>query len=199
MSIDWKTLPYDHKGRWEKNYDSILAPGEKVTWPQFIVEMVIYWRKKIIKGYPEIKMGKGWSRPIQTQVRNLEHQAAVICNYFPHPQDEPLVVYAVKKYFRTNRPLKLGGFRKNRFKINEKTGRESTTISQTEKDIVLGIRNELDKVLATRNVYHEITPVEPKKPHEITFGPAKRPVKKAGLSYLLSLEKQIKNEQQSTE
>jgi hypothetical protein len=197
--MDWKELPYNHAGKWEKKYESILAPREKVTWPQFIVEMVIYWRKKFIKNYPEIKIGKGWSRPIQTQVRNLEHQASVICNYFPHPDQEPLVIYAVKKYFRTAKPLKLGGFRKNRVAVNKETGRENLTICQAEKDVVLGIKNELDKALAMRNVYQEAKPTEVKSPQNVTFGPAKRPAKKAGLSYLVALEKQLKSEQKPSE
>lgn len=196
--MDWKELPYDHSGKWEKKYDSIMSPGTKVTWPQFIVEMVIYWRSRILKDYPKVTKGKGWSRPIATQVRNLEHQAAVICNYFPHPDSEPLVIYAVKKYFRENKPLKLGGFRKNRTTVKE-SGRESSTVTQAEKDIVIGIQAELDKVLASRNLYTETKPPEARHPSEIRFETTRKPSKKSALAYALALEKQIKADSQKTE
>lgn len=196
--MDFKNVPYNHSGRWEKIYDSIMAPGEKCTWPQFIVEMVIYWRSRLIPDFPAITKGKGWSKSIAGQVRRLEQQAAVICNYFPHPQDEPLVVYAVKKYFRTNRITSIGGFRKNRVKVTG--GKEKCLVSQAEKDVVLGIQAELDQALKLRSTYEQVKPSEPKQPHEVTFETAKRTTpKKNSVAYLLSLEKQLKTEQKSIE
>jgi len=197
--MDWKELPYDHSGTWEKKFDSIMSPATKVTWPQFIVEMVIYWRSRILKDYPKITKGQGWSRPIATQVRNLEHQAATICNYFPHPDKEPLVIYAIKKYFRENKPLRLGGFRKNRTTVNKDTGRESSTVTQAEKDIVNGIQAELDKVLKTRNLYVETKPLETRAPHEIRFETTRKTTKKNSLAFALALEKQVKSDTPKTE
>jgi hypothetical protein len=193
MSIDWKTLPFDHAGRWEKKVDSLFAPGEKVTWPQFIAEMVIFWRSRYLKDFPKIEKGKGWSRPIQKIVRDLNQQAAVICNYFPHPDDEPLVVYAVKKYFRTHKPLKIGRVRKSR--VTKTGGRERVNITQSEKDVVLGINAELMKVLETREVFNKATPSEPKKePEKVTFAAstASKP-KRGSLAYLVALEQQLKS------
>lgn len=188
--MNWKEPPYNHT-KWEKKHDSIFSPETKVTWPQFIVEMVIFWRTKILKDYPEIKKGKGWSRAIAGQVRSLEHQATVICNYFPHPDLEPLVVYAVKKFFRTRRPLKLGGFRKNRTKISE-AGNEVCIVSQDEKDIVLGIQDELTKVMQSRELYNDIKPTVHKAAEDVTFDTS-QPKRKTGLAYLIELERQIKS------
>jgi hypothetical protein len=188
--MDWKTLPHDHSGTWEKKYDSIMAPGEKVTWPQLIAEFVVYWRTRLLPQYPEVPKGKGWSKNISGQVRNLNHQASVICNYFPHPDSEPLVIYATKKFFRTVRPLTIGGYRKNRVNAKGKL-----IVTQAEKDIVLGIQAELDRALKTRNVYQDAKPTEVKAPQDITFETAKRVTKKNNLAYLLSLEKQVKSQQ----
>lgn len=192
MSINFKELPYDHSGRWTKKFASIMNPDEKVTWPQLIAEFVIFFRMRFIKDYPKIIKGKGWSTPIQKQVRDLNQQAAVICNYFPHPDDEPLVVYAVKKYFREQRPLKIGQFRKNR--ISKKSGRESLTITQAEKDVVLGINYELIKVIKSREAFNtiKITP-QPQEYKPKTFN-AQHSKKRGNLSYLLQVEKELKEQ-----
>ncbi len=193
MKMDWANLPYQHES-WSKNIPSIMAPGEKVTWPQFIAEMVIYWRSKIIKDFPKIKMGKGWSGSIQKQVRELNQQATVLCNYFPDPVSEPLVIYAFKKYFKERRPLKIGRYRKNR--VNKKG---NIGITQDEKDIVLGLTAELKTVMETRESFNKVDPAPAKEqnPQEITFNTQTSVVakRKNTLASLMEMEKQIKSQQ----
>ena len=194
MSINWKELPHDHSGRWAKKFDSIMNPQEKITWPQLIAEFVIFWREKLIKKYPKIIKGKGWSAQIQKQVRDLNQQATVICNYFPHPDDEPLVIYAVKKYFREHKPLKIGQFRKVR--VSDKGGKEHLTITQAEKDVVLGINAELIKVIKSREAFNSIKvqpTVDDRKPR--TFDAQQNRSKRGNLSFLLEMEKELKAKQ----
>lgn len=200
MNINWKeNQPFSHNGRWVKKYQSIMNPEEKVTWPQLIAEFVIYWRSKMLKNYPKIQKGKGWSNAIQKQVRDLNQQAAVICNYFPHPDDEPLVVYAVKKYFREQKPLKIGRFRKNR--ITNKNGRDIINITQDEKDVVLGISAELAKAIKTRESYNTSSPTTKQETvANPTFDTQKNHKQKRGsLSYLLELEKELKSQKVESE
>ncbi|MFA5759525.1 MAG: hypothetical protein WC942_09255 [Clostridia bacterium] len=139
-STEWMdmTLPYNHNGRWSKKIKSIFNPQAMVTWPQFIAECVIFWRSKIIKTFPKITYGPGWSDALARQVRQLNQQAATICNYFPHPDDEPLVYSAFKNYIRANRVMKIGQYRKVR---TTKDGK--CNITQDEKDVVKGIAKEL--------------------------------------------------------
>ncbi len=191
--MDWQNPPYDHTGRWLKNCDSIMDPGSKITWPQLIAEFVVFLRTRVFDQYKGIQKGKEWYRPIQKEVRLLNQQAAIICSYFPHPQDEPLVTYAVKKFFREHKPLGIGGFRKNR--VSKKAGREHSTVTQTEKDVVLGINAELMKALKTRESYNTAAvPKEARMPDKVTFdtGSATAP-RKGSLGYLLALEKEMKS------
>lgn len=187
-TIDWQNLPYDHSGRWTKKYPSIMNPDEKVTWPQLIAEYVIFWRKRLIKGYPDVPAGKGWSSLIQKQVRDLNQQSTVICNYFPHPDDEPLVIYAVKKYFREQKPLKIGQYRKNR--VSKKGN--SVTITQAEKDVVLGINHELTKVIKTRECYKSDKPLEEVKENQKFSTKTSYKSRRGSLSKLLEMESQLK-------
>ena len=192
MSIDFKTLPYSHEGRWVKKFQSIMNPDENVTWPQLIAEFVIFFRMRIIKNYPKIDKGKGWSSQIQKQVRDLNQQAAVICNYFPHPDDEPLVIYAVKKYFREQKPLKIGQFRKVR--VSNKGGKEHLTITQAEKDVVLGINAELIKVIKSREIFNSVK-IEPEEDKQKTFEIGRAKNKRGNLVRLLEIEKELKAKQ----
>lgn len=144
-NIDWINLPYDHSGRWSKIYNSIMNPSAKITWPQFIMEMVIYHRSKYLKDYPKIQKGPNWSEYIQKQVRSLSQQAYMIVKYFPHPDDEPLIVPAFKNYFRQNRVMKIGQYRKTR----QKDGK--CLVTQDEKDLVKGIACELNRLKENRN------------------------------------------------
>ena len=59
MNIDWNTLPYDHKS-WAKDQVSIMNPAAKITWPQFIAEMVIWNRSRIMDEYKLKTLEVGW-------------------------------------------------------------------------------------------------------------------------------------------
>ena len=194
MSINWKDHPfYNHEGRWVKKYQSIMDPMSKVTWPQLIAEFVVYWRIRCLKDYPKVNKGKGWSNSIQKQVRDLNQQAAAICGYFPHPDDEPLVLYAVKKYFREHKPLKIGQFRKVR--TFTKNGRECLNITQAEKDVVLGINAELMKVMKTRDSFSIAAPATDSEKINTFNTNATSSKKKGSLSFLIELEKELKAQQ----
>lgn len=184
--IDFSKVPYNHSGRWHKKFDSIFAPEEKVTWPQYISECVVFWRIKLLKDHPQVTRGKGWSKSIQREFRMLVQQASVVCNFFPHPDDEPLVIYSVKKFLRERRVCSLGGFRKYRTKVS-KAGNEVLTITQAEKDVINGIQYELDKVVKARNIIKAIEkPIETPK-ENITFGNITT-TKKKGITSLKELD-----------
>src|SRR6185312_9902712 len=106
--------------------------------------------------YKDIKPGKQWYHSIARDVRSLNQQTPVLCNYFPHPDDEPLVIVAFKNFFRQNRVVKIGGFKKTR--IVTKGAREVINISQDEKDVVLGVANELERLLKQRDSFVSVIP-----------------------------------------
>lgn len=185
--MEWTNLPFAHEGRWIKKYPSIMNPLDKVTWPQLVAEFVIFWRKQFLPNYKGLG-GPGWSSSIQRHVRNLNQQACVLCNYFPHPSDDPLVEVAFKSYFRKNRPMKIGQYRKVRFTI--KNGREVSNITQDEKDVVLGIDAEYQKLVKQRNMFSEMGKTEVYEEGKIIkFGATKRVSK---LNKILELEKKLK-------
>lgn len=180
-------LPYDHSGRWHKKYDSILNPnGQKITWPQFITECIIYFRTKLLKNYSDVKIGPNWHQPITKDVRQLNQQAAIICNYFKHPDDEPLVIVAFKNWFRNHKPLKMGQFRKNR--ISTKNGRQVLNIDQAEKDVILGVSCELERLIKQRDLFKNTVK---------TIDTTNKPIKfqyntgQSSLSKLLEIEKKL--------
>lgn len=187
--INWKVLPYNHS--WQAKYQSIMDPSSKITWPQFVAECVIYFRTKVIPAYKDIKVGQGWYHPIIKEVRALNQQAAVICNYFEHPDKEPLVVVAVKNWLRRTKALKIGRFRKTRVCINKETGRENLTITQDEKDTILGIQAELDKLLKQRQAFSAPT-IEIKRDN-IKYDNQSKPIieNNKSINSLLELEKRI--------
>lgn len=117
-----------------------------------------------MKDYKEIKYGEGWYLPIQTQVRHLNQQSHSICNYFPHPDDEPLVIAAFKNVFRKLRPLSIGGFRKTRQTKNGKLN-----ITQAEKDIIIAIECELERLIAQRDIFKDVVPVVTQSNQGIVF------------------------------
>lgn len=149
--IDWFNLPYDHAGTWSKKFDSIMGSTSKITWPQFISEMIIFLRVKVLPNYNDVKLGNDWYKSLMREVRMLNQQASAICNYFPHPDNEPLVIVAFKNFFRKHRPLKIGQFRKTRF--TEKNGRKISNITQAEKDVVIGIDDELQRLIKQRDIF----------------------------------------------
>lgn len=151
MTINFYEVPYNHAGTWERDIDSIMNPGTKVTWPNFIVECIIYWRIKLIKDYPKVTKGPGWSKIISGQVRRLAQQVHVLVNYFEHPSQEPLVVVAFKNYLRQNRVTTVGGYRKVRYKtIND---RKVLNISKAEKDFINGVAAELNRLKKQRESF----------------------------------------------
>ena len=188
--INWFELKYNHVGRWEKKIDSIMNPGTKITWLQYIAEMIICCRVQLLKDYKDIQRGPDWYKSISKAVRDLNQQASVICNYFPHIDDEPLVSVAFRNYFRKRRPLKIGTFRKVRF--TEKDGRKVGNITQDEKDTVVGIQAELDRLIAQRNVFVDAAPKiieEPKATSKVRFKTAGTS-KKSSLEALIALEQE---------
>lgn len=152
MRINWKELPYNHKGRWTKKYDSIMTPGGKCTFPQLIAQWVLDTRDKYIKTF-NIKRGPGWSIPIERQVRSLIQQASVLCNYFPHPDDDPLVLAAFRKYFTQNRIFKIGRYSKYRV-----TKQGKLNVTKDEKAVVKALMftyNELKERASVKTVISE--------------------------------------------
>lgn len=147
--MDWSKLPYNHAGRWESKYDSVMNPGAKCSWPNLIVQWVVETRSKYMKSFPKIQKGKGWSVPIAGQIRGLCQQASVICNYFPHPSDDPLVEAAFRNYFKHNRVFSIGAFRKTR-----------KSITQNEKDIVKALEYEYKLLKDKEARIIKIQPVE---------------------------------------
>jgi hypothetical protein len=193
QNVDWNNLAYDHSGRWEKNVDSIMNPGSKITWPQYVAEMVVFWRTQFLKNYQDIQRGPGWYESIAKHVRDLNQQATVICNYFPHPNDESLVTVAFRNYFRKNRPMKIGQYRKTR--ATEKNGKQVSNITQDEKDTVLGIKAELDRLMSQRELFIKSAPKtkeEPKVQGEIKFKTQSSNKKKSLADIMALEEKQLK-------
>ncbi len=188
--IDWKVLPYNHT--WQAKYPSIMDPGSKITWPQLVAEFVVYWRAKFLPAYKDIRPGPGWYKLISKEVRALNQQAAVICNYFEHPDKEPLVIVAFKNWFRRTKAMKIGRFRKARVIINELTGRENIHITQDEQDTYIGIQAELDKLTKQREAFSP--PIEPIKKDNIKYDNQVKPDKKGkDINSLLDLENRINN------
>ncbi len=190
MTIDWFDLPYDHAGRWEKKIDSIMNPGSKVTWPQFVAEMVIYFRTKILDDYRDVKIGPDWYKTRMKEVRNLNQQACIICNYFPHPDEEKLVYAAFKNFFRNAKPLKIGQFRKVRY--TEKNGKKISNITDAEKDVISGISVELSRLIKQRDIFSQTKPAmqEVVAPEAVTFR-QNTVVSKSKLASLLELENRL--------
>lgn len=167
-----------------------MNPGTKVTWPQLVAEFVIYWRTKFIKNYKDIKLGPEWYDKIAGVVRRLNHQTPVICNFFPHPDDEPLVEAAFKNYFRKFKPLKIGAFKKVRF--TEKNGKTSLKISKDERDIITGLQSELDDLLDKRNVMKEaVAKIENKTGTNDDIKEKQATKGKSKIEKLLELEKSL--------
>lgn len=151
IDIDWKIPPYSHS--WSKNIDSVMNPlGSKITFPQFVVEMLIYNRCKYIKSFPKIVRGEGWSNAISKQIRGLCQQAYLICNFFPHPQEENLVTVAFKNVFRNQMVFKIGQFRKVRIYKDGKLN-----ITQDEKDIIMAVSAEFNNLKSARDSLKAVT------------------------------------------
>lgn len=160
-----QNLPFNNAGRWSQEMDSIMNPGQKCTLPQYIAQKVLETRCKYLKDHPKITKGPGWSTAVSKQVRQLCQQAAVICNYLPHPDDDPLVIPTIKSYFTENRIFSIGQYRKTRV---TKSGK--LNITQYEKDVANGLlakynqlKTKKEKIVNSTPILEEITKVEPSK------------------------------------
>jgi hypothetical protein len=188
--MEWDKLPYNHAGKWQKNIQSIFNPDSKITWVQFIMEMVVYNRTRYLKNYPVILKGPRWSHTIANQIRALSQQSSALVNYFPHIEDEPLVAVAFKNVFRNNRVIKIGQFRKARVK---KTG--NSNITKDEKDIILAVTKELERLIKQRdtfkNAISKSLEEKPKNIQDVKFGYRSKAIK-GGLGSLIELENKLK-------
>lgn len=187
MNNNWH-LPYDHSGKWQSNIPSIFNPSSKITFYQLVAEMTLWNRESYLKGHIKLSRGPGWSKAISGQVRSLCQQSVVLCNYFPFILDEPLVCVAFKNFFRNTRCMKIGAFKKNR--LNKKG---NLNISQAEKDVVNGIRAELDKLIKQRDTFKNVVAktIEKKANEEIKFQSGNNSGGKMNVGSLLSLEKKL--------
>lgn len=180
--MDWKVVPYSHK--YPKAFTSIFNPQSKITFPQFVAEMVIFNRARFIKDFPKIEKGPGWSKQISKVVRGLVQQATVVCNYFPDINEDPLVEEAFKNFFRNNRVFKIGQYRKVRV---TKAGK--LNITQDEKDIINGIDAEYKKLVKKRQIFREVRTVdEPQKTKIVSKYSSKS---KGVLDDILEMEKSL--------
>jgi hypothetical protein len=80
-----RQTPYNHAGRWSKKFDSIFCPGDKITFPQYVTEMLVWCLSTWAEPYKSIKKGPGWSTSVSKQIRSISQQSYHICNHFPHP------------------------------------------------------------------------------------------------------------------
>lgn len=158
---DWTTLPFDHSGKWGKDVRSLMNPDAYVTWPQYIAEHIVRNRSQFIDKYKNLPKGKGWSNAISADFRKLIQQVYVICSYFPHPTDDDCVKPAFLAYLVKHKPLKIGAYRKNRL-VNGKNNRTRLSITQAEKDCVLAIDTEYQKLLNRKQMQQQI--IEEQKP-----------------------------------
>ena len=180
--VDFYNVPYDHSGRWDKNEKSIFNPGTFVTWPQFLAECVIWWRSKLIKDFPKITYGKGWSNAISGQYKRLIQQMYQLCNYFPHPEDDKLVRVSFKNYIRKNRVTQVGSYRKNRITKDGKLN-----ISDAEKDFVKGVEHEFNQLKKQReSLYNEMNNIPQKTKDQIKFRTKK--TSKNNINKLMDME-----------
>lgn len=147
---DWRILPYKHS--WKKDIQSIMNPSSLVTWPQYVMEMVIRNRTKVwrgIKKWQSINRGAGWSVPISREVAQLCQQASVICNYFPSIYDDKMVELAFREYFGSDKyaPTKIGQYRKTRLTKDGKLN-----ITNDERATVKGIVYCYNKLINANQV-----------------------------------------------
>lgn len=184
--MDWKEVPYSHS--YKKVFDSIFNPQDKITFPQFVAEMVIFNRERFIKSFQKLDRGPGWSNQISRTVRGLVQQATVVCNHFPSIEEEPLVEEAFKSFFRNNRVFKIGQYRKTRV---SKTGK--LNITQDEKDVIKGIKAEYDKLTKKRQVFKEVRAKEEPQKEKIVSRYANKP--KGVLDDILAMEASLTKEE----
>jgi hypothetical protein len=199
LKFNWADLPpYNHGGNWAKNKRSIMNPLVDVTFPQFVAEMVFFNRSVIIKTFPKIIKGQGWSRGFEAQYRSVIQQCYNLCNYFPRPDDDPLVEIAFKNFFKNTRCISIGCYRKTRV-----TKTKKINISQAEKDVVKGISIELERLksqqkkIIDKNDLETIKEDYTKSDNIVSIRPSYKP-KKNTFADILELERSLEkqNEQE---
>lgn len=196
MLIDWKSSLADYSGRWRQNFTSIMNPnGSKITFIQYLAEIICWNRMQVLKSYSDVKIGPQWYSTIQKDVRSLNQQAAALTGYFPFYEDEPLVVPAFKNFFRKHRTLAIGGFKKNRV-----TKKGTIAISQEEKDCIIGISTELDRLIKQREIF-KVTgnklaekPIQVIEKLSIIETPPMRGKSMTSLEKLMKIEQEIKDQ-----
>lgn len=170
---DWQNIPFNHT-EWTRKYKSIMNPSGQVTWPQLLMEMIIYNRRKYIAKYKELALGPGWSKAIGGEIRRLTQQSYQICNFFANPNNDPLVEVAIRNFVNKTNCLTYGCVKKN------------GEITQQAKDFINGVECELNKLKQKVTITKT---TEAPKPIQIaaTF-PNKN---KNSLESILELEKRI--------
>ena len=145
--IDWVNQPYCHKGKYKQEIESIFNPGSLITFPQYMAEIVILNRERIIPGFQKIMRGPGWSYQLGKPYINLVQQCTCLCNYFPFYKDDLLAQTAILGFFRDKKVLKVGSYRKIRI---SKDGH--CTITKEEKTVVFGIMFIYDKLVEQNSI-----------------------------------------------
>lgn len=186
MSIEWCDVPYSHT--YKKTFKSIFDPQSKITFPQFVAEMVLFNRERYIKDFEKFPRGKGWSTGKSGQIRRLVQQATVICNFFPSVENDSLVEISFRNYFRNNRVFKIGQYRKTRV-----TKEGKINITQDEKDTVKGILSEYNKLLKKRNMFADLKPNKTNEMKSNVVSGYKKKAKK--IDAILELEKSLLNKE----
>jgi hypothetical protein len=158
-----RQTPYNHAGRWSKKFDSIFCPGDKITFPQYVTEMLVWCLSTWAEPYKSIKKGPGWSTAVSKQIRSISQQSYHICNHFPHPDDDKLVVLAFRNYFRKHKPNTIGRYRK--------TDKSAT---KAEKDTINAINFEYKTLKSqeekiTNSAPTQQEPIEQKAIEDIKF------------------------------
>ena len=121
------------KRKYTKSLTSIWDSPNKVTWPQYIAELVIYNRSLFIDKYKSLNKGKEWWVPISSEIRSLNQQAAHILSYFDNPEDDSMVNMAIHNHIKKRSVCKIGGYRQDKLKA-----------TFDEKSVVRSIQKELD-------------------------------------------------------
>lgn len=146
------------KRKYTKCVNSIYDPGSLVTWPQYLVEMIIQNRGEFIPKY-KLNKGKNWWVPLGTEMGRLQMQAAHILSYFDSPEDDKIVAASIVRYVKVRKPTKMGTFKK--FK-NKATQDEKYFVKAIQMEIN-SFKSQMEKVKKTPVVVKEQPPKEEQK------------------------------------
>ncbi|TXT66090.1 MAG: hypothetical protein BAJALOKI3v1_50090 [Promethearchaeota archaeon] len=180
--INWSNPKWDHAGKLPKEFDSLFNPGSKITWTQYIAELIIKNRVKYIKSYPKITIGNNWYHPINAEVRKLCQSASYIIKFFPHYKDNSSVIPAFRRYITSKPVFKLGMPKKSLVKKNGKAN-----ITQHEKDIILGVWSYIKDIESVKSKA-DIVDNKVCKKDSIKFDTGSVGKKKSGIRNLRNIE-----------